>query len=173
VARRGAGCLPKDTLSEEEQVPELGGFKTRHAEIRDLIADLDRLLDPQMPSAGFAAKEAVPLLCDLSSKVRELLSEEDRGLYPPLLIHSDPRIKSMAWGFITGERPLRQLFDHYHQRWLRDCDIEITDGFLGETRDMLALIRDRIDREEGLLFPTLERIGMDSPMPGGEQVCLS
>ncbi len=140
-------------------MPDLEEFRARHAEIRRIISDLESLLVPEQLRIRPNARTAYGLLCDLAVKVKTHLAEEDRGLYPPLLIHQDPKIKSMAWGFISGERPLRRLFDDYHRRWLKDCNFDLSDAFLGETREVLVLIVDRIEREENLLFPKLEELG--------------
>jgi hypothetical protein len=125
-----------------------------------MIEDLESILTPEMLKIRPNAKTAYQLLCDLSDKVKEHLSEEDRGLYPSLLIHEDPRVKSIAWGFISGEKPLRKTFDDYYKRWLKNCDFNFTDEFLEETREIFAMLTDRIQREEQVLFPKLVEIGM-------------
>jgi hypothetical protein len=149
----------------------LDEFRTHHQEIRAMIVRLERLLTEEQLQVQPNAMVAHQLICGLAERVKRHLAEEDRGLYPALLVHEDPRIKSVAWGFISGERPLRRLFDAYRQRWLADCELSFGPGFLAETRDMLGLILDRIDREERSLFPRLEQIAGPGPAvpsrPGG------
>lgn len=136
----------------------LDGFRSRHVEIRDMIGDLQSLLQPEQLTIRPNAKTAYGLLCDLADMLKQHLAEEDRGLYPPLLIHEDPKVKSMAWNFISGERPLRRLFDDYHRRWLKECDFNFSEDFLSETLEILHLVEERIVREENQLFPKLEEI---------------
>jgi hemerythrin-like domain-containing protein len=76
------------------------------------------------------------------------------------LIHEDPRVKSIAWGFISGEKPLRRTFDEYYKKWLKDCDFNFSDEFLEETREIFDMLTYRIDREEQVLFPKLVEIGL-------------
>jgi hemerythrin-like domain-containing protein len=142
-----------------ETMEILQGFRARHVEIRDMIGDLQLLLQPDQLRIRPNAKTAYRLLCELSDVLKQHLAEEDRGLYPSLLVHEDNRVKSMAWGFISGERPLRRLFDDYRKRWLAECDFTFSNEFLSETVDILDLVEQRIQREESLLFPKLEEIG--------------
>jgi hypothetical protein len=125
-----------------------------------MIDHLRSLLTREQLRIRPSAKHAYDLLCDLGERVRRHLSEEDRGLYPTLLIHEDPKVKSIAWGFISGERPLRQTFDNYQTQWLQNCDFNFSDEFLAETRQVFDMVGQRIDREEQVLLPKLVEIGL-------------
>ena len=138
----------------------LSGYRNRHAELMQMIEDLQSIMKPEQLRIRPNAKTAYQLLCDLSDKVKEHLTEEDRGLYPALLIHDDPKVKSIAWGFISGEKPLRKTFDDYYKKWLKNCDFNFTEDFLTETHEVFDMLRGRIEREEQVLFPKLLEIGM-------------
>lgn len=138
----------------------LDGYRSTHCELRQMLDDLRSLLTMEQLRIRPNAKTAYELLCDLGERVRRHLAEEDRGLYPSLLIHEDPKVKSIAWGFISGEKPLRQTFDDYHSHWLKNCDFNFSDDFLAETREVFELVAQRIDREEQVLLPKLLEIGM-------------
>jgi len=125
-----------------------------------MIDDLRSILTMEQLRIRPNAKTAFELLCDLGEKVRRHLADEDRGLYPSLLIHEDPKVKSIAWGFISGEKPLRKTFDDYHKNWLKDCDFNFSDDFLHETHEVFDMVAQRIDREERVLIPKLVEIGM-------------
>lgn len=138
----------------------LSSYRNRHAELMQMIDDLQSILRPDLLKIRPNAKTAYQLLCDLSDKVKEHLADEDRGLYPSLLIHEDPKVKSIAWGFISGEKPLRRTFDDYYRKWLKNCDFNFTEDFLAETHEVFDMVLDRIDREEHILFPKLVEIGI-------------
>jgi len=142
----------------------LSSYRSRHAELMQMIEDLRSILTPEMLKIRPNAKTAYQMLCDLSDKVKEHLSEEDRGLYPTLLIHEDPKVKSIAWGFISGEKPLRKTFDDYHKKWLKNCDFNFSDEFMQETTDIFDMLSNRIEREEHVLFPKLVEIGIFQEM---------
>jgi hemerythrin-like domain-containing protein len=139
---------------------DLAHYRSSHTDLRQMIEDLKSLLTPEMLKIRPNAKTAYQLLCELGTKVRAHLGEEDRGVYPSLLIHEDPRVKSLAWGFINGERPLRRAFDDYHRKWLKNCDFNFTQEFIDESRDIFQMVSDRIDRENLVLFPKLVEIGI-------------
>ncbi|MCO5761181.1 MAG: hemerythrin domain-containing protein [Chromatiaceae bacterium] len=139
---------------------DLAHYRSSHTDLRQMIEDLQSLLTPEMLRIRPNAKTAYQLLCELGTKVRAHLGEEDRGVYPSLLIHEDPRVKSLAWGFINGERPLRRAFDDYHRKWLKNCDFNFTQEFIDESRDIFQMVSDRIDRENLVLFPKLVEIGI-------------
>ncbi len=138
----------------------LDSYRGSHAELRQMIDDLKSILTPDLLRIRPNAKTAYELLCDLGDKVKKHLAEEDRSIYPSLLIHEDPKVKSIAWGFISGEKPLRKVFDDYHKKWLKNCDFTFSGEFLDETREVFAMLGQRIDREEHVLFPKLIEIGM-------------
>ena len=139
---------------------DLAHYRDRHAHLLQMIEDLRLLLTPEMLQIRPNAKTAYLLLCELGSKVKEHLGDEDRGVYPSLLIHEDPRVKSLAWGFISGERPLRQTFDEYHRKWLKNCDFNFTGEFLRESHAVFQMVAERIERENRVLFPKLVEIGL-------------
>jgi len=138
----------------------LENYRNSHAELRQMIDDLKSILTPDLLKLRPNAKFAYELLCDLGEKVDNHLSDEDHGLYPTLLIHEDPKVKSIAWGFISGEKPLRKVFDDYHKRWLQNCEFDFTDDFLCETQEMFEMVARRIEREEQVLVPKLLEIGI-------------
>ncbi len=138
----------------------LDGYRSTHSELRQMIDDLRSLLTMEQLRIRPNARTAHELLCDLGERVRRHLAEEDRGLYPSLLIHEDPKVKSIAWGFISGERPLRKIFDDYHKNWLKNCDFNFSDDFVAETQEVFEMVGQRIEREEQVLFPKLVEIGM-------------
>jgi hypothetical protein len=145
----------------------LAGFRSSHVELRCIIGELQSLLSADALAVPSNAKTAYGLLCKLSDLVSAHLAAEDKGLYPSLLTHEDFKVKSLAWGFISGERPLRRVFCEYRQRWLKECDFSFSDAFLAESRKICTLLQERIDREEHLLFPKLEEIrAYPRPAPG-------
>lgn len=138
----------------------LSSYRSRQEELLQMIDDLQAILSPELLRIRPNARTAYELLCDLSDKVKQHLAEEDKGLYPSLLIHEDPKVKSIAWGFISGEKPLRKTFDDYHRKWLKHCDFNFTDQFVEETREVFDMLQYRIERENHVLFPKLVEIGM-------------
>ncbi len=134
-------------------------LRETHAELTEMIQDLESGLTRENLSIRANAKAMHKLLCDLAEKVRAHLGEEDKEMYPHLLKKGD-QMKFTAWNFIAGQSELRKEFEAYYKKWLKDCDFNFTDAFLTETRGIITALVARIDREEKVLFPKLEEMGM-------------
>ena len=138
----------------------LDGYRSTHSDLRRMIDDLRPLLTPDKLCVRPNARTAYELLCDLDERVQTHLAEADCGLYPKLLIHDDPKVKAMAWGFINGEGALRLMFENYYKKWLKTADFNFSDTFLAETLQIFEVIDQRLHREEAVLMPKLVEIGM-------------
>ena len=134
-------------------------LRESHAELNEMIQDLEAGLTRENLSIRANAKAMHKLLCDLAEKVRAHLGEEDKEMYPQLLTKGD-QMKYTAWNFIAGQSELRKEFEAYYKKWLKDCDFNFTDAFLTETRGIITALVARIEREEKVLFPKLEEMGM-------------
>jgi hypothetical protein len=134
-------------------------LRESHAELTEMIQDLEAGLTRENLSIRANAKAMHKLLCDLAEKVRAHLGEEDKEMYPQLLTKGD-QMKYTAWNFIAGQSELRKEFEAYYKKWLKDCDFNFTDAFLTETRGIITALVARIEREEKVLFPKLEEMGM-------------
>ena len=137
----------------------LAKYQEHHVALKEMIGDLKSLVNPEMLQIPPNAELAHQLLCDLVEQVKEHLLDEDRYLYPSLLIHEDPRVKAIAWEFIRTERPLRRNFEKYYKKWLKNCDFSFDETFLQETDEIFRVLSERMEREEALLFPKLMKIG--------------
>ncbi|MCU0971406.1 MAG: hemerythrin domain-containing protein [Gammaproteobacteria bacterium] len=116
-------------------------LRESHAELTEMIQDLEAGLTRENLSIRANAKAMHKLLCDLAEKVRAHLGEEDKEMYP-------------------HQSELRKEFEAYYKKWLKDCDFNFTDAFLTETRGIITALVARIEREEKVLFPKLEEMGM-------------
>lgn len=134
-------------------------LRETHAEIQEMIGDLQVGLTKENLAIRANAKAMHKLLCDLALKVRAHLGEEDKEMYPQLLKQGNS-LKHTAWNFISGESELRKGFEAYYKKYLKDCDYQVSDAFLKETHDVLSAILGRIEREEKVLFPQLEQSGL-------------
>ncbi len=142
------------------EVNTIDNLKGSHADMLDVIKDLRAMMTKEQLSIRPNAKTTHNLICELAEKMKGHMSEQDKSIYPDLLIHRNPKLKSMAWGFLNGQKPLRKQFDQYYAKWLKNCDFKFSDEFIADTFEIFDMIEDRIKREESILIPTLETSGM-------------
>jgi hypothetical protein len=138
----------------------LDGYRTTHSDLRQMVDDLRTLLTEEHLRLASNARTAYEQLCDLGEQVSRHLTEEDHNVFPALLMHEDPKVKSIAWGFISGEGLMRKTFEDYYSRWLKNCDFNFGGEFLAETGEMFAMVGQRLEREERVLLPKMVEIGM-------------
>lgn len=135
-------------------------LKGTQGELLDIINDLRAMMTKDQLKIRPNAMTTHKLICDLAEKMKSHMSAQDQEVYPGLLIHEDPKLKSMAWGFLNAQKPMRKQFQDYHNKWLKNCDFNFTDDFISETFEMFDMIEERIDREQSVLIPTLETSGV-------------
>ncbi|MEJ2427198.1 MAG: hemerythrin domain-containing protein [Candidatus Thiodiazotropha sp.] len=138
----------------------LESLRGSHSDMLEIIGDLRAMMTREQLSIRPTAMTAHKLICELADKMKDHMVEQDRGIYPDLLTHQDPKLKSMAWGFLNGQKPMRKQFEQYHNKWLRNCDFNFSDDFIADTFEIFDMIEDRIQREETILLPTLEKSGV-------------
>jgi hypothetical protein len=141
-------------------VSTLESLRGSHTDMLEIIGDLRAMMTREQLSIRPTAMTAHKLICELADKMKDHMVEQDRGIYPDLLTHQDPKLKSMAWGFLNGQKPMRKQFEQYHNKWLRNCDFNFSDDFIADTFEIFDMIEDRIQREETILLPTLEKSGV-------------
>ncbi|MEA3277404.1 MAG: hemerythrin domain-containing protein [Pseudomonadota bacterium] len=131
-------------------------YREQHKELLGMAEELRPLLNREQLRIRPVAKSAHTLLCEIAAKLKDHLANEDKELYPSLLTHSDLKVRSTAWKFISGEHSLRLWFEAYNKKWLKNCDFEFSDEFLKDTNHLLETLAARVEREERFLFPRLE-----------------
>jgi len=138
----------------------LSDLKNQQSEMREMTAALLNLLSPEQQAVGTIAHVTHTLLCDLCEKMTEHLAEEHKGVYPELLSRGDQKVKSMVWGFINHDKPLRDQFNGYKHKWLRDCEYPVNNAFIEETKEMLEILEARLHMEDTKMMPKLEATGV-------------
>ncbi len=103
-----------------------------------------------------------PFVCELMNRFREKvwihLVFEDNTVYGELANDQDPEVAATARRFHDSARRIKKRFAGYVRQY---CMAEISDAehaaLLEESREVFAMIRDRIRFEEQFMFPLLER----------------
>lgn len=145
----------------------IDSMKGSHGEMQVMIKDLRAMMTKDQLKIRPNAMTTHKLLCELADKMKSHMSSQDQEVYPGLLIHEDPKLKSMAWGFLNGQKPMRKQFDDYYNKWLKNCDFNFTDDFMAETFEIFDMVEERINREQTVLLPTLEISGLFQPVAVG------
>ncbi|HYG86674.1 MAG TPA: hemerythrin domain-containing protein [Azospirillum sp.] len=131
-------------------------YRRQHGEIQAAIGALSDLL--RAHDAASRAFDIRVALNDLSSKVSDHLTLEDRVLYPKLMNHDDARVRAAVEGLRGELGGLHMVCDHYFQAWSNVTAIATRfRAFRSETRVMLARLQEQMRREDEVLAPVLEQ----------------
>lgn len=148
-------------------VSAIESMKGNHGDMQDMINDLRAMMTEEQLKIRPNAMTTHRLLCDLAERVKSHMTSTDQEIYPGLLIHENPKLKSMAWGFLNGQKPMRKQYEDYYSKWLKDCDFKFSKEFVAETFEIFDMIEERIEREQSILIPTLESSGVFSRVATG------
>ena len=96
-------------------------------------------------------------LSRLAGKLTVHLSMEDQGMYPRLKEHADAELKSTAATFAQEMGGISQAFSAYSTKWTGSAIRADMQGFAAETRTVVDVLLQRIQRENTVLYPMVDR----------------
>ncbi|WP_243287258.1 hemerythrin domain-containing protein [Geothrix terrae] len=134
----------------------LAPYHHHHQELRRLAREHEARLAPALvrshPDQCLAGAQT------LLATVKAHLSMENTILYPALLEAMDADILAAAKGLEAGLDELRTRMRQFTQHWPSAEAIRLApEAFIETSRDLLHVLRQRIDLEEARLFPLVER----------------
>lgn len=133
-------------------------YREQHEHLLAAARELDSLLDAgALRANGRAARAA---LSRLAGRLHVHLAMEDRSLYPALLARPEAPVREAAARMQAEMGRLRTEVDAYLLRWPSAQALEDRpEGFVAETRAVLAALEVRIGREDRELFPLVDGDG--------------
>ena len=134
----------------------LAPYHHHHQELRRLAREHEARLAPALvrdhPDQCLAGSQA------LLATAKAHLSMEHTILYPALLEAMDTEVLAAARGLEAGLEELRTRMRQFARHWPSAEAIRLApEAFIGTSRDLLQVLRRRIDLEEARLFPLVER----------------
>ena len=134
-------------------------FRRQHEEILEIAGELTAVMaEPERLAED--AEVVRGLLTVLSGKISIHLAMEDKGLYPRLLKHAKPEVRTLAGTYMAEMGGIKDVFAEYLGRWPDGARIQGDPRtFIEETRGLLAALERRISREDNELYPMVDGIG--------------
>jgi len=132
-------------------------FRQQHDELLGLANALAATLDAGKLSAdGTPARSA---LSKLAGKLLLHLGAEDEHLYPNLMASNDAHTKKIAQQFVDEMGGIANAFVGYNTKWKTASSIQAdAAGFINETKGIYKALADRIDKENNILYPLMDKI---------------
>jgi len=95
--------------------------------------------------------------------VKDHIELVDQKLCSKLIAYSDLEVKNTADRFLSGSVEIRKIFSDYVKDWCSEKKKVLTihdhGKFVKETREVFALVMDRIQRETEHLYPVIRKLG--------------
>jgi hypothetical protein len=108
---------------------------------------------------------ACSVFFDYVEKVRDHLEVVDRHLYTKLLNNPDQAVRQKADRFMSGSHEIKRLFNGYLGKWStpdrKHLAVRNHKKFVADTRDMMDIVMDRIQRETEHLYPLVRKVTGD------------
>jgi hypothetical protein len=134
-------------------------FRRQHDELARLVGVLLELVArTPMPAA-----EVQRVLSRLAGVLRVHVAMEDEALYPRLLDHADPEVRTLARGFLDRFGSAYRDFLDFRARWAKVEQIAAAPAELArEVRTVAGALRERVGEENAVLY---ERVDQLFPVP--------
>ncbi|WP_264664334.1 hemerythrin domain-containing protein [Azospirillum fermentarium] len=134
-------------------------YRQQQAELSAIMASLSELTSRQ--DAMSHVLDIVAMLNRLSAKVTDVLTLEDKVLFPRLLNHPDARVREAARRVQEEGGHLQPVFDDYFAIWSSPpAIVSRFPAFARETRMVLRRMQDRCRQEGEELFPLVDQAGL-------------
>jgi len=131
-------------------------FIQQHDELLVLANELAATLNADQLSAS--AGNARSILNRLAGKLLIHLGAEDEHLYPHLLASNDEETKRIAKQFVDEMGGISQAFIAYNDKWKTAASIQAdAAGFINETKAIYAALAERIEKENTILYPLIDK----------------
>lgn len=126
-------------------------YRQQHADIIAAALELERHLDAGRLLTD--TSHAKKLLASLAEKMTLHLAAENNHLYPDLARSSNEALRRTAAKFAQDMAPIAKTFTSYVAGWPTPSAIKgDPTAFVAETRNILALLKARLKRENQELY---------------------
>lgn len=99
------------------------------------------------------------LVARFAGKLRVHAAMENDALYPELLRHDDPAVRTLAARLVRELGPVYEGFDAYEARWTSAHAISIDPrGFMVSTLETFEMLRRRMATENKQLYPVVDAL---------------
>lgn len=131
-------------------------FYSDHAELVAIVHRVERAMEAQ--ERGAALDPLAEAVQELFGRCGIHLALEDSTLYPNLRKHESAAVRETSQRFETEMGGIKAALEAYRHKWPGKIAIAKNPAaFAAETRQILAALKDRIARENTILYPLVER----------------
>ncbi|MEO5866552.1 MAG: hemerythrin domain-containing protein [Sphingomonas sp.] len=138
-------------------------LRRQHDAAIALVADIQKLVaSPGALQTRETAFQVTMLLAKLTGLLRIHFAQEDRVLYPSLMVSGRGGVAATARRFAEEMGQLGPVYAAFAEKWtVTDALLADPDGFRRESTTVFDALANRIERENHELYPMAETRGQD------------
>lgn len=134
------------------------GYRNQHDELVAIVQEISGKLE-ETSLAGDAANEVSELLKSLAGKLLVHLAAEDKVLYPKMIDSGNSEAADAAKKFQEEMGGLKSAFEDYYGKWVNPRSIAGQPSeFITQTKDVLSALAQRVEKENTVLYPLVDRL---------------
>ncbi|WP_158213718.1 hemerythrin domain-containing protein [Sphingopyxis witflariensis] len=153
---------------------EIERLTSEHSRLLALAASLGRHLNGSFPTDRAALDDFHGARTQLRNQLIAHLKREDWVLYPSMLASDDRQLAITAQNFADEMGHISEAFSNYSRQWLPDAIAADWPGYCAATKGILGALAERIEREDGELYPLASTVeAVDAAVLGMAQVTVS
>ena len=142
-------------LTREDSVGYTDKYRQQHVELAAMANDLKQAAERARTDEDCARVRAD--LSRFAGKLMVHLSMEDKSMYPRLAEHEDATLRATAASFAQEMGGIAQAFSTYSSKWTASAIKADPSAFAAETRNVVQVLHNRIQRENTTLYPLVDR----------------
>lgn len=132
-------------------------FRDQHRELLAIAGELAGNLN--LTIIKNESENVRSILSRLAGKLKVHLAMEDKSLYPALLRTSDAEVKALTRKFMDEMGGIAVVFTKYKDKYPGPSSLKSDpEGFITETKTIIAALKARIDKEDNQLYPLVDRL---------------
>jgi hypothetical protein len=131
-------------------------FRRQHKDLVDVAAEIEASLAPQQLVDGTPMRR---LLGRFAGRLMMHAAMEEEALYPRLMVHEREDVRVVATKLHGELSGIYTDVGDFVQKWRASGAIEAAPlVFVGELKRVFAMLRNRLEQEETLLYPVADAL---------------
>lgn len=135
----------------------ISNLERQHTEIKELFEKIDKHIKSSNLMDNIASM--VWDINTLAGKLNIHMRTEDRFLYPELINSNNDKLKKMATEYSDEMGNIHSVFTEYKNKFnTRNKILSNKEEFIKESKRVLALLVNRIEKEDLKLYPEIKTL---------------
>lgn len=135
----------------------ISNLERQHKEIWEIFFSIEKVLNLKDVAENIDA--LVKNINTLAGKLNIHMNSEDKFLYPELIKSDNEKLRNMAIEYSTEMGDISTKFNEFKNKFnTRNKIINNMDAFLVESKEILKVLHNRLNKEDRYLYPEVKSL---------------